>query len=813
MPSTDENNKGPARHNSSLPPKSGDNHLLLIAIDEYEQCPRLYNCVKDSEAFAQVLHQQYQFAEERTARLHNQAATRPAIMKHLGQYVKTLGPDDQLVIYFSGHGIYDEDRKEGFWAPVNGSLDATYDCVANQDVLRELKAIKARHVLLVVDSCFSGTLFARQKLVRSAANRLAEQKSRWAITAGRKEPVLDGAPGMHSPFAQKVLQFLQENTETSLMVSELAQFLKAAVGNNHDQIPEGLPLRDAGDEGGEFVFQLKAQVSVEEQAFEAAQSNNTLAAWNRFIQEYPDSPKFDQALEALQAAEEKLEWEKTQAQGTLAGYHLFVKRFGKGTYATAAKERIAKWSETEPILEKKPASPPVEAVSKPAPSTPKPSEAKPKMGMLPEANQLSTWVKAAKSLDIGKKHLEEKQYDKALSQFKIAAKEEIPEANFQIALLYLENKVRINDKFEKAFEYFEKAVNAGHSKAYNYCGLYWANGWGKCKVDLPKAVEFYQKGVAQGDDSAQNNLGYLYMYGGKGLKKDPKKAIQLMTAAAKNGNDSAQNNLGMWYLNGEGVKQDFLQACKWFETSAKSGNENGQFNLGYCYLNGLGYKQDKEKAVSYFRKAAEQKNISAFYYLGVCYRDGSGVKVNYNQAFKWFNQAADYENADALNALGYMYMEGMGLDAPNYAEALDHFEAAVAEGNADGANNLGWLYLQGLGVTVNHSSALKNFKFAAENGSAAGMINYGHMHEAGLGAAQNFTIAKAWYEKATHAGSALGWSRLAQLYEKGAGVEKNYKLAEQYYNKAIEAGETSAKTKLEELKKKNSGFWNSFFGS
>ena len=34
---------------------TGNNHLLVIAIDEYVHCPKLRNCVKDAKEFAELL--------------------------------------------------------------------------------------------------------------------------------------------------------------------------------------------------------------------------------------------------------------------------------------------------------------------------------------------------------------------------------------------------------------------------------------------------------------------------------------------------------------------------------------------------------------------------------------------------------------------------------------------------------------------------------------------------------------------------------------------------------------------------------------
>ena len=84
-----------------------DNHLLLIAIDNYQYWPRLHNPVNDLEAISKVLVNEYSFKEENILRIYNEDATEQNIRNALIDLNKKLTLKDNLIIFYSGHGHYD----------------------------------------------------------------------------------------------------------------------------------------------------------------------------------------------------------------------------------------------------------------------------------------------------------------------------------------------------------------------------------------------------------------------------------------------------------------------------------------------------------------------------------------------------------------------------------------------------------------------------------------------------------------------------------------------------------------------------------
>lgn len=230
----------------------GRYHLVAIGINAYKHWNQLNNAVKDAEDVVSVLTEKYQFSEQDVTRVFDQQATRENIYAVFKSLAEKVSEKDWLLVYFSGHGHYDKTLDEGYWIPVDAKRGSEIDYVPNSTLLKYLKAINSKHTFLVADACFSGSLFSQSS--RGYVENVEKFKSRWGLTSGRLEAVSDGSVGNNSPFASYFLKFLKSNQEPRVPVSELVQYVKVAVANNSDQTPIGNPIRNVGDEGGEFIF-------------------------------------------------------------------------------------------------------------------------------------------------------------------------------------------------------------------------------------------------------------------------------------------------------------------------------------------------------------------------------------------------------------------------------------------------------------------------------------------------------------------------------------------------------------------------------
>lgn len=224
-------------------------HLLSIGINQYTNgINPLNNAVRDAQAFEKILKDRYGVINCRS--LYNESATLEGIIAAFDELKKVITKEDNLIIYFSGHGELVDDQ--GYWIPIDAVLNKRHTYLANYEIRNLLKILEAHHVLVIVDACFSGALLQQDRQL--AVTRYYAIPSRWVMTSGQIEFVPDGPPGSHSPFAKSLLTQLELNPKSHLSVRELWLNMREGVIANSKQTPLCEPVRDTGHQGGEYFF-------------------------------------------------------------------------------------------------------------------------------------------------------------------------------------------------------------------------------------------------------------------------------------------------------------------------------------------------------------------------------------------------------------------------------------------------------------------------------------------------------------------------------------------------------------------------------
>jgi uncharacterized caspase-like protein len=255
---------GPALGPARIPPLTfGRYHALVIGNNAYPHLPRLETAVADAQGVADLLSKKYGFE---VTLLRD--ANRYQILSALNAYRANLTSADNLLIYYAGHGELDQLNQRGHWLPVDAEPDSTANWISNADITDILNAVAAKHVLVVADSCYSGSL-TRASLTRlqsglsesewiARLRALDAKRSRTALTSGGLQPTLDSGGGQNSVFAKAFLAVLAENDgllEGQRVHQEVqARVTYAAEQVRFEQVPEYAPIRYSGHEGGEFFF-------------------------------------------------------------------------------------------------------------------------------------------------------------------------------------------------------------------------------------------------------------------------------------------------------------------------------------------------------------------------------------------------------------------------------------------------------------------------------------------------------------------------------------------------------------------------------
>ena len=178
------------------------------------------------------------------------------VIRALSRLRKTVGRNDNLLVYYAGHGYLDDDINKGYWFPVDADRDDPSNWIQNDTIVAQVKGMQAKHVMVVADSCFSGTITRCLKIEQRTPDwlqKIVKKKARTALTSGGLEPVMDSGGGNHSAFASAFISLLEEN-DGVLDASQLFSQLRPKVMVNATQTPEYGNIHQAGHDGGDFLF-------------------------------------------------------------------------------------------------------------------------------------------------------------------------------------------------------------------------------------------------------------------------------------------------------------------------------------------------------------------------------------------------------------------------------------------------------------------------------------------------------------------------------------------------------------------------------
>ncbi|MGK5090550.1 caspase family protein [Deltaproteobacteria bacterium TL4] len=310
-------------------PAEGTYRALLIGNNDYKYWPTLKTAVLDVSALGELLISSYGFRKENVTLLQN--ADRRQLLESLSHLKKVSGKEDSVLIYYAGHGQYDE-GEEGYWVPVDGKKDDTIDYIPNTTLLTKLRAIDAAHKFIIADSCFSGNLLTRGASKINAdlmrKNRYFREKNKLksvqGLSSGGNEPVFDGGAKWegHSIFAYHLLALLKANQRPYLAASLLGVQLTDNVTNDTatrdgvGQTPILQSINNQGHQGGEFFFvrpdfQKKRTILVYETSPELAFEKVSAGARNtirlKLVQYLKNFPQLNIVTDSLSVSSQHVE--------------------------------------------------------------------------------------------------------------------------------------------------------------------------------------------------------------------------------------------------------------------------------------------------------------------------------------------------------------------------------------------------------------------------------------------------------------------------------------------------------------------------
>jgi Caspase domain len=234
----------------------GKYYALIIGVSKYKnERLNLDKPEEDAKALRDVLVSRYTFSDSTITMM--MSPTRERILEQLLILRKKIKPVDNLLIFYAGHGTYDEAAEQGYWFPADAQPDNPAYWISNSDLKEQIKSIKSMHTLLISDACFSGGIFKTRDItqLKNAPNdiqQLYDMPSRRAMTSGTLTEVPD-----RSAFLEYLNKNLIQNNSKYLASQDLFYKMRGAVIGNSPVVPQTGIIYQAGDEGGDFIFVLK----------------------------------------------------------------------------------------------------------------------------------------------------------------------------------------------------------------------------------------------------------------------------------------------------------------------------------------------------------------------------------------------------------------------------------------------------------------------------------------------------------------------------------------------------------------------------
>jgi uncharacterized protein len=248
----------------------GRYYAIVIGNQNYQSIESLQTPKYDAERATRILADKYGFIVQML-----EDANDVSMLKAINDLNAVLKPDDNVLIYYAGHGTRLKNVKgeNGYWLPVNAEAPPkdTY-WVPNEQITAHLARLVAKRVLVVADSCYAGLLsadpsylFLNDKVAysRDYIKYKLPKRARLLLSSGGDKPVLDEGSGGNSVFAGAFLDALESNTgimsspELFTRISKRVEL--AAAKNKFVQKPEFKSIKGAGHEVGDFFFVPRSQ--------------------------------------------------------------------------------------------------------------------------------------------------------------------------------------------------------------------------------------------------------------------------------------------------------------------------------------------------------------------------------------------------------------------------------------------------------------------------------------------------------------------------------------------------------------------------
>ncbi|MBI5438829.1 MAG: filamentous hemagglutinin N-terminal domain-containing protein [Nitrosomonadales bacterium] len=230
---------------------------VVIGINAYQDpgIPSLNGAANDADGVGQMLKDKMGYDV-----LMVRNGSRADIVRALNKISDETGSRDSVMVYYAGHGYQTEDTKTGYWIPSDGSSKDPSKWISNADISRLLTNIPAKQMILVSDSCFSGTLASEQAPGTMGKNvqEILGKRSVVVMSSGGEEPVLDEGKDGHSVFSWHLMDKIGKVEQYKNGIDVFDAVKEGVAKDGIPQVPlYGASVSAGHMAGGEYLFEVR----------------------------------------------------------------------------------------------------------------------------------------------------------------------------------------------------------------------------------------------------------------------------------------------------------------------------------------------------------------------------------------------------------------------------------------------------------------------------------------------------------------------------------------------------------------------------
>ena len=610
----------------------GTYHALIFAVGEQQPSsglPSLRFPLKEADSLRAVITREYTFDPANVQLVRN--PTREAILDSLESVARRLGPEDNLLVVYSGHGGFDEAGREGYWLAADAANARKSTWIPNESIRTWLRTLKARSVLLITDACFSGslnrsaddrvTLSADRRMAIEGALRYARRSSRQAMTAGTSKETVPQV----SIFSGEIVAALKRHVAPVFMAQQLAGEINPRVAAVAHTTPTFSAVPGIESDQGDFVFVRRelpsdaaAAVASDEPAAAAAgvRRGSSPSGTNRTAT--PAATPVSTVAQTPQRPAAAPVQRNNSAPPTSPSSTPSSKMGNIGTSDVAA---------------------PAPAAAAVAPTTrPGSSRAAPTC----DGGVASGCVTRGLNLEYGRNNITQ-NVPQAAALYRTACEVKDPDGCMNLGRMYDSPHQGVSMDRGKARQYYATACDGGSAYACTALGNAASKGEGG-PVDDHKAFTLYAKACDAGDMPGCGRLGLALVFG-KGVAQDEVRGRSWLVAGCNGKDAPACNTLGVLYANGRGgVARDSAKAMTLWRDACNSTASIAEScaNLGAGYLRGSGVMHDDVRAGSFLSQGCEGGIAMSCTLLATMYEAGSSVTAkSVTRAAEFYKRGCD----------------------------------------------------------------------------------------------------------------------------------------------------------------------------